>query len=238
MMKQHNIAVFSSNFPLYGDISNRVMKTLEEHLPKLEIYSIDEAFGDVSGMQPNELLPLGIRLKKLIRRHIGIPVSIGIAPTKTLAKMANRYAKKVDRERGVHCIRNKEEIEKLLALTNAEDVWGIGDKNAAFLLRYGCKTALDVSQAPEAWIKQHLHVTGQRTWHELQGTPAIEWNEGEEKKKNICIALSFGALTRDKSVVREALCDYTSLIAKKLRGQKELCRRVGVLCTNQCASAG
>ena len=219
IMKQHNIAVFSSNFTLYGDISNRVMKTLEEHLPKLEIYSIDEAFGDVSGMQPDELLPLGIRLKKLIRRHIGIPVSIGIAPTKTLAKMANRYAKKVNKEAGVHCVITKEEINHLLSVTDAGDVWGIGDKYSAFLLRQGYHTAMDISHAPEAWIKQHLHVTGQRTWHELKGTPAIEWNEEPSKKKNICVALSFGELTKSKDVVREALCDYTALIAKKLRQQ-------------------
>lgn len=224
----HQVAIYSSNYTLYGDISSRVMKTLESFVPRIEIYSIDEAFLDLHHLPYHHLLQLGVQIRHTVKQHIGMPVSIGIAATKTLAKMANRYAKKHCRHTGVHYAASKGEVENLLAATATGDIWGIGKQYAALLLQHGFRTAFDVSNAPEQWMKQNMTVVGQRLWNELNGIPAIAWEVEPPKKKNICTSRSFGKLLTDEKIIKEALCDYTANVAKKLRQQNSCAKELYV----------
>jgi DNA polymerase V len=148
IIEKNNVAVFSSNYTLYGDISDRVMKTLGSFVPRMEIYSIDEAFLDMHDLDYTDLLELGLEIKKTIRQNVGIPVCVGIAPTKTLSKMANRYAKKYRKNIGVHWAANDQLINEMLAVTEVGDIWGIGRQYALFLKRNGFHTALDFISAP------------------------------------------------------------------------------------------
>ena len=228
LVQQHSVAVFSSNYTLYGDISDRVMKTLENFVPRLELYSIDEAFLDMHCLDYADLLELGMKIKNAIKQDIGIPVCVGIAPTKTLAKMANRYAKKYRKNIGVHWAANEKLINEMLAVTEVGDIWGIGRQYALFLKRNGFHTALDFISAPEEWIRKNMTVVVQRLFNELKGIPAIEWEAKRPAKKNICTSKSFGKLLRDKNEIREALCNYAAACALKLRNQNSCCRSINV----------
>src|SRR6185437_2949425 len=228
LIEKNNVAVFSSNYTLYGDISERVMKTLESFVPRLEFYSIDEAFLDMHNLDYQDLLELGLRIKNTIMQNIGIPVSVGIAPTKTLAKMANRYAKKYHRQTGVFWAANDEMLREMLAATNVGDIWGIGRQYSLFLTRHGFKTALDLISAPEQWVKKNMTVVVQRLFNELKGIPAIDWEFKPPAKKNICTSKSFGKLQTKKEDIKEALCNYAANCALKLRQQNSCCRSINV----------
>jgi DNA polymerase V len=186
------VAVFSSNYTLYGDISDRVMKTLESFVPRLEIYSIDEAFLDMHDLDYTDLLELGLKIRTAVMQNIGIPVCVGIAPTKTLAKMANRYAKKYRKDIGVHWAANDQLTREMLSATEVGDIWGIGRQYALFLKRNGFNTAFDFLSAPEEWIRKNMTVVVQRLFNELKGIPAISWEFIPPAKKNICTSRSFG----------------------------------------------
>jgi DNA polymerase V len=232
--KKHNVAVFSSNYTLYGDLSDRVMKTLASFVPNMEVYSIDEAFLDMSQMIYTDLVKLGIDIKQTIKQNIGLPVCVGIAPTKTLAKMANRYAKKKNKKVGVFYAANQQLINEMLTFTAVEDIWGIGRQYASLLKRNGFHTAMDVTTIPEEWMKSNMTVVGQRLWNELRGTRSIEWENEIPDKKNICTSRSFGKLTGDKSILIEAASNYAAACALKLRNQKSCAKAVHVLLqTNQ-----
>ena len=234
VIKQNNVAVFSSNYTLYGDISDRVMKTLSLFVPAIEIYSIDEAFLNMQSLAYSDLYKLGVQIKQTVKKNIGIPVSVGIAPTKALAKMANRYAKKTKKEIGVHLAHNNDLINEMLAYTHIGDVWGIGHQYSLFLQKNGIKTALDFINVPEEWVRKEMTVVGQRLFHELKGTSAIEWEEEVKDKKNICTSRSFGNLLSNKDEIKEALVNYAANCALKLRQQKCCCRKVKVYVqTNQ-----
>lgn len=220
LIKEHNIVVFSSNYTLYGDISDRVMKTLAGFVPNLEIYSIDEAFLDMHDLPHTDLLKLGVDIRRTIGKNIGIPVTVGIAPTKVLAKMANRYAKKKHRDTGVFWAANDDLVNEMLDFTDVSDVWGIGHQYALLLRRNGFKTALDITKIPEEWIRRNMSVVGLRLLNELKGIPCIKWEFEQKPKKNICTSRSFGKLLTDKNIIREALCNYGATVAKKLRDQK------------------
>ena len=228
IIEKNNVAVFSSNYTLYGDISDRVMKTLGGFVPRLEIYSIDEAFLDMHDLDYTDLLELGLQIKTAVKKNVGIPVCVGIAPTKTLAKMANRYAKKYRKNIGVHWAANEELIKEMLAITEVGDIWGIGRQYALFLKRNGFNTALDLLSAPEEWIRKNMTVVVQRLFNELKGIPAIAWEFKPPAKKNICTSKSFGKLQTKKEDIKEALCNYAAACALKLRNQNSCCRSINV----------
>ncbi len=228
LFKQHKVKVFSSNYTLYGDLSDRVMKILASFVPKMELYSIDEAFLDLSEMLYHDLLDLGIKIRKAIMQNLGIPVTVGIAPTKTLAKMANRYAKKRFKDVGVFYAISKELINEMLQATDVEDIWGIGKQYAILLKRNGFRTAKDVTKIPAEWMRNKMSVVGLRLWNELNGVPSIEWEYKPKDKKNICKSRSFGFSTSDISILREAVSNYAAICALKLRNQNSTCRYVNV----------
>jgi DNA polymerase V len=228
LIEKHQVAVFSSNYTLYGDMSRRIMETLALFAPSMEIYSIDEAFLDLNEMGDTNLLELGFRIRTTIRKNIGIPVSIGIAPTKTLAKMANRHAKKNDRQGAVFWAANPSQTEEMLFATPVGDIWGIGQQHALFLTRNGFRTAADFRGAPEDWVKKHLSVVGLRLLYELRGIPSVAWEESRPARKNICTSRSFGNRIGDKNRIAEAMANYAASCAAKLRSEKNCCRHLQV----------
>lgn len=223
---QRQITMFSSNYTLYGDLSSRVMKTLSQFVPQMEIYSIDEAFLDMTDMELIGLLQTGIKIRKTVKQLVGIPVSVGIAPTKTLAKMANRYAKKKFRDIGVFYAANESLIDEMLQFTPVEHIWGVGRQYALFLNRHGFKTAFDLKQAPEEWIRKNMTVQGQRLLNELNGIPSKEWEFIPKTKKNICTSRSFGKLLSDKQTIKTAVVNYAAACAMKLRTEKTCAKYV------------
>lgn len=234
VLRENNVAIFSSNYTLYGDISDRVMQTMRSLVPKMEMYSIDEAFLDMSELAYHDLLQLGIDIRRTIKKNIGIPVTVGIAPTKTLAKMANRYAKKMHKDTGVYWAANTDLTNRMLEFTEVGDIWGIGAQYAKLLVKNGFKTARNLVDAPDDWIRQQLSVVGVRLLHELRGQPAITWEYDPPAKKNICTSKSFGTLISDKKTLEQAVANYTASCALKLRNQKSCAKAIHVfLQTNQ-----
>lgn len=227
-LKKNNVAVFSSNYTLYGDMSDRVMKTMAAFVPRMEIYSIDEAFLDLHDLPYTDFLALGVKIRKTVLQHTGIPVCVGIAPTKTLAKMANRYAKKKYKDVGVFWAANDELINEMRAFTEVGDIWGIGSRYALKMRNNGFKTAADLINAPDEWIRKEMSVVGLRLLNELRGIPAIKWEFETPIKKNICTSRSFGKLTDDISILREAVSNYAAACAEKLRRQKSCCKEMSV----------
>jgi Nucleotidyltransferase/DNA polymerase involved in DNA repair len=217
IIEKNGIAVFSSNYTLYGDMSHRVMTTLAEFVPKLEIYSIDESFLDYSGLVHINLFDYSKKVRKTVIQNTGIPVSIGIANTKTLAKVANKKAKKS--EEGVFII---DEVNRMEVLNSfpIEDVWGIGFRYAAFLKRYGINTAGDFIKMPGTWVKKNMSVVGLRTQKELMGVSCIPMELMPPSKKGICTSRSFGEMISDEGMVREAASSFAVRCAYKLRKQK------------------
>lgn len=227
-IERREVVVFSSNYTLYGDMSDRVMKTLSLFCSRMEIYSIDEAFLDLHNMPYHDLLALGMRMRNTVMRDTGIPVSIGIAPTKTLAKMANRYAKKKFRNLGIFWAANKNLLEQMMAETSVDDICGIGHAHSLLLKKNGFATALDFTTANDQWVQLKMSVVGLRLLHELRGIPAIAWEFEPPAKKNITHSRSFGHLLRNKKDIAEALCNYAANCALKLREQRSHCKQVSV----------
>lgn len=218
LVKKHDIAVFSSNYVLYGDMSGRVMSMLADIAPKIEIYSIDEAFINIDGIQ--DLQSLGLKIVNQVTRGTGIPVSVGIAPTKTLAKLANKFAKKHPAYNRLCIINTEEKRIKALQLTDIVDVWGIGRRQAEKLEKQGVKTAYDFTQLPGSWVRKNMTVTGERTWKELRGISCIDMESAPPAKKQICTSRSFGKMVEDIDTMSEAIATHASTCAKKLRQQK------------------
>ncbi len=224
--ERHRVAVFSANFPLYGDISQRVMNILATYSPNWEVYSIDECFLDLSGIEP--LREYGLEMRARVNRWVGIPISVGIAPTKTLAKAANRIAKKFpNRSEGVHVIDSEELRVKALKWLLVDDVWGIGRRYAKKLHAAAVHTAYDFTQLPESWVLKNMTIVGLRLQKELRGIPAIEM-EIPEKRQSIATTRSFDRDYRGFDELRERVSTFTSIAAEKLRAQGSLCRRVVV----------
>ena len=227
LVEKNNVAVFSSNYNLYGDMSRRVMSLLSSFFPKINIYSIDEAFIDLSEIEDIGCL-VGISHKavKSINKGVGIPVSLGIAPTKTLAKMASVFAKKHKGYNGVCIIDTDEKREKALKLFPVGDVWGIGRKHSKRLEYYGVKTAWDFTQKSEGWVRKEMSITGLRTWKELRGVSCIE-AEDALYKKSICTSRSFPnhGLNRVEDV-EEAVANFAAQCSKKLREQHTVCQSI------------
>ena len=222
LIDQHKVKVFSSNYALYGDLSQRVMSTLQHFTPELEVYSIDEAFLSLEGFNRKHLLEYAHLIKKTVRQWTGMPVSIGIGPTKVLAKIANKVAKDHTGQGGVFTITDHSPIDSLLDSIEAGEVWGIGRQYATFLKRHSVTTARDLKYAPDGWVRQHLTVMGLRVVWELRGIPCIPLEEVPPPKKGTGSSRSFGRPVEKLSELSEALSDYVSRAAEKLRIQKSI----------------
>jgi DNA polymerase V len=220
LLQQHNVSVFSSNYTLYGDLSDRVMTTLSQFADQLEVYSIDEAFLNLTAFRHHQLTDYAHTIRDTVMQHVGIPVSIGIAPSKTLAKIANRLVKKSNVSLGVYCIDSTEKMQFALQNTPVKDIWGIGSQYTKLLTRNGFITAWDVTRAPEEWIRKNLSVVGQRMYTELKGTSCIAFEEMPPKKKMVCVARGFGKVLHEKHEVMEALANFTAMVAAKLRSEQ------------------
>lgn len=219
-IKQHGIGVFSSNYSLYGDMSNRVMSTLSSFVENMEVYSIDESFLDFSGFERFDLKEYGEKIVKTTTKGTGIPVSLGIAPTKTLSKVANKFAKKFPAYKGTCIIDSEEKRIKALQLTEISDVWGIGHRRARLLSKYNVKTAFDFTQLPVGWVRQKMTVTGEQLWKELNGMSCIDMEFAPPAKKTICTSRAFGQTITDLEGLKESVSTYAAICAEKLRKQK------------------
>lgn len=223
------IVAFSSNYTLYGDMSARIMAILRESVPDVIQYSIDEAFLDLLGMEHMDLKSWGEALCRKVLKCTGMPVSLGIAPTKTLAKMASKYAKKYPAYNKCCVIGNDEQREKALKLFPVGDVWGIGRRITRTLEYFGIQSAYDFTQKPKSWIRSKFHVTGERTWAELRGESVIDVDglDGVEKK-TIVTSRSFPGMLSDIADVRSHVANYAARCALKLRRQNSVCSLVTV----------
>jgi DNA polymerase V len=236
MAKRERVEVFSSNYELYGDMSRRVVSTLSQFTPNLEIYSIDECFLDLSHLRAEEEAVYGQLIRETVLRWTGIPVSVGVAGTKTLAKVANKLAKKRVGTNGVLALHRQPEIEHALRETEICDVWGIGRQHANRLLQLKVATAWDLRQMPEGWVKKNMAVTGLRTLLELRGQPCHDLDLEAADKKNICTSRSFGRPLTEFRDIAEALSTHTVRCATKLRKQNSCATGVNVfLMTNRFA---
>ncbi len=219
--------VFSSNYEFYADISNRVMNVLSDLCPEIDIYSIDEAFLDLRTFRKNiDLVNFAYDCKKRIKDWIGVPVSIGIAPTKTLAKLANKVAKDDPRFDGVVILSEPRVIRHFLKSMPIEKIWGIGRKLTAKLENIDIRTAYDLSQADSRLIGDNFNVVLERTVRELKGQSCITLHDFMEPKKQIMVSRSFGKSIRSKSILSEAISFHASRAAEKLRYEKQKCRLI------------
>jgi DNA polymerase V len=231
LIKEKNISVFSSNYALYGDLSNRVMKILGQFTPNLEIYSIDEAFLNFDGLHIADYHDYGLQMKNRIKKWVGIPVCIGFAETKALSKVANKIAKKFqDRTQGVYTIDSEEKRIKALKWTQIEDVWGIGYRTLKKVKIRNINTAFDFIQPQhESWIKKEMGVIGMRLKYELEGKSVLDLEPIVDQKKSIATTRSFPKQISDFDLLRERVATFASVCAEKLRKQKSCCHTIIVL---------
>ena len=227
MTDSGRVLVRSSNYKLYGDMSSRVMKILRNTMPDVEVYSIDEAFMLLGEMKPEQYMSLCRETVAKIRRWTGIPVSIGLAPTRTLAKMASHFAKRYPAYRGVCAIDSPEKRAKALELTPIRDVWGIGWRGAPKLESAGVRSAADLTARPEEWVYRNMGIGGVRTWRELQGIPCIN-RELEERKQSICTSRSFAEMISDREELASRVSDFAAACARKLRKENSVAGKVTV----------
>ena len=221
-MQRHGILAFSSNYALYADLSSRVMRTLEEMAPRVEVYSIDEAFLDLTGIESAiSLVEFGQQVRERIDHWIGITVCVGIAPTKTLAKLANHAAKKYPATQGVVDLTNPDRQRRLLALVPVDDVWGVGKRLSKRLNALGITTALDLANASPRAIRDQFSVVLERTVRELNGESCIELEEIPPIKKQIVCSRSFGVKVTHFELLREAICEYATRATEKLRKEQQ-----------------
>lgn len=221
------IAVFSSNYELYGDLTGRVMAIICRESPHYMRYSIDEAFVFFDNADGIDLQQWGIELHRKIKQYVGIPVSIGIAPNKTLAKMASYYAKHYAGYRHCCLIDSDEKREKALSLMPIDEVWGIGRRHAAKLRNMNITNALQLARQPEYWMKNNYNIVMQRTWRELNGEDCIP-DEVAANKKSICVSRSFPGMISDIEQLRTYVSNYAARCAEKLRKQNTAASVVGV----------
>jgi len=222
LIRRHDIAVFSANFTLYGDLSHRVMQTLERFSPFIEVYSIDEAFlrlPDAIGPDP---LPFARRLRQTVRRETGIPVSVGLGPTRLLAKLANDLAKRTPEREGVADLTPPELRAATLVRTPTADLWGIGERLARRLAAAGIRTAAELRDADPDRIRKMFSIQEARIVHELRGRPCIAVDDLSAPRQTLACSRSFGASVTTPDAIREAVVAYVSRAAEKLRGQRSL----------------
>lgn len=228
LVRRHNIAVFSTNMSLYADFSRRVRAVLRESAPFIEVYSIDEAFLDLRGIEDVDFDSFAKELSARCRKLTCIPVSVGVAPTKTLAKIAAELCKSYPKLRGGCFMHRMEDIEKVLRRWPIEDVWGIGRRSTPRLKAVGVNTAYDFTQLSENYVRSQMGITGVRTWRELRGIPAIEFEAGVDAKQSICNSRSFSTEIYDRAELAEQVAKFAAMTAEKLRSQNSVCSHLTV----------
>lgn len=219
IIREKGIEVFSSNYTLYNNLSWRVMDTLTELCPLTEVYSIDEAFIDLKSLKINDFELYGSEIRSKIIKWTKIPVSVGVAPTKTLAKLANKLAKKRKDVPGVFVIDSEQKRISALSSFPIGDVWGIGRQYGKRLEAMGIDTALKFCNLPDEWIKKHMSIVGLRMLSELRGTSTLPMMFPRENKKVICTSRSFGKMVNDIGTLKEAVSNYAHSCGEKLRLQ-------------------
>lgn len=228
IMERAGVAVFSSNFALYGDMSGRVMDVLASFCPKMEIYSVDEAFMDFTGFDLHDLERVGREMKERVQQWTGIPISVGFAPTKALAKVANRIAKKfAERTGGVYKIETEEQRVKALKWLKVEDVWGIGRRHAARLKEMNVATAYQFTQLSDRWVREMMTVVGLRLKLDLQGERTLELDDASEKK-SIATTRTFDGNYSDVRLIKERVASFAVSCSEKLRRQHACCNSLMV----------
>ncbi|MBP5119416.1 translesion error-prone DNA polymerase V subunit UmuC [Pseudomonas protegens] len=226
-LRQHGIVAFSSNYALYGDMSERVMLLIESMVPAVEVYSIDEAFADLTGI--NSLEQFGRQIRAQVLRCTGIPVGVGIAPTKTLAKLANHTAKRLQAHTGgVVDITDPAKRDWVLRNTDVAEVWGIGRRMKAHLDGMGIKSAMDLAKADPWTLRKNFSVVIEKTARELAGTPCLELDEPGPPKQEICCSRMFGKRLTELAPIKEAVATYMMRASEKLRAQNSLCKKIRV----------
>ena len=226
IVKKNNVKVFSSNYSLYGDISRRVMKILKQFSPQIEIYSIDEAFLNLSSIKDEDLLEHGNKIRKTVLKWTGIPTSIGIATTKTLSKAANHVAKK--EKSGVVNLINSKQTDEILSAIKINDVWGVGRQLTKFYIKHGINTAYQLKNIHNNWLKKNTNVLGSRTAMELKGIPCISLEVYQEKRKNCCVSRSFGRKVTNLEELSEAITAHCLNAAEKIRSDNQTTKRITV----------
>lgn len=220
MLRAHHVQVFSSNYTLYGDMSQRVMETLEQFCPDLEVYSIDEAFLSLVGFERRNLTDYGQQIRQTVKQWTGIPVSVGIAETKTLAKIANRIAKRTPDIGGVCDLLTCPDREALLSQVAVEDVWGIGPNHAHMLTHHGITTAFQLRRVDDQWIRKRMGIVGLRLVMELRGVSCLDLEQCPAPKQSLTCSRAFGTLISTLGEMEEAVSVYTSRVAEKLRRER------------------
>lgn len=228
LCERNNVAVLSGNHRLYGDMSSRVMATIAENIPEIEIYSVDECFIRFDRWPVDNINEVGHDIVKRVRRNTGIPTSLGIAQTKTLAKIAARFAKKFPGYRSVCIIDSEDKRRKALALTPIEDVWGIGRRLGRKMHAAGIHTAIELSEMSLERVRRMVNIVGERTWRELRGEPCIEFETDSPDKKQICCSRSFANMIFEPDQLFEAMAAFASIASRKLREQGSVAASVSV----------
>lgn len=228
--KENGIKVFSSNYPLYGDMSARVMNILGTFTPDMEVYSVDEAFLKFDGFKDYDFDTYGREIQRTVQKCTGIPISIGIAPTKGLAKVANKIAKKLkSKTGGVYVIQSEERRIKALKWTTIESVWGIGRGNLKRLQTRNVKTAYDFTQLPDEWVRKQMAIIGLRLKKDLEGKPTLDLDDDTRDKKAIATTRSFESTYSDIENIKERISTFATSCAEKLRNQGSSCNYLVVL---------
>ena len=230
IIRAHDVQVFSSNYALYASLSTNMMRVVAELAPRLEIYSIDESFAELTGMAIEDFIEFGRTVQARVYQHTGIPIRVAIAATKCLTKIASELLKSDQRYHDVLDLTQftQEQVDDALGQVAIEEVWGIGTKYARFLRNYGVQTAKDLRDADERWIKKYLTVVGARIQLELRGTSCIPLEVTRRPKQQIVCAKSFGRAITNRVEMEEAVSTYTARVAEKLREQDSLCGRITV----------
>lgn len=227
-LRRHGIVAFSSNYALYGDMSERVMSLIESMVPAAEVYSIDECFADLTGLQ-GSLTQFGREVRVKVLRCTGIPVGVGIARTKTLAKLANHTAKRLQAHTGgVVDITDDFKRDWVLRNTEVKEVWGIGRRMTAHLEAMGIRMAMDLAKADPRMLRDKFSVVVEKTARELAGTPCLKLDEADPPKQEICCSRMFGKRLTELAPIKQAVATYTARAAEKLRAQGSVCKRMRV----------
>jgi len=215
----------SSNYTLYQDMMRRITQIVRDTFPDQEIYSIDECFCDLSTFKHHDLEQVAIDLRRKILQYTGVPVCIGIGSTKTLAKIANKVAKKLHKDTGVFYMGNQQQIDRALKMTEVDDVWGIGPRYGIKLIKAGVRSAFDFTQLPEDYVLKLMTIQGRRTYRELKGERCIPMEYERPLKEGISNARSFNTTVTELAPLEEALATYVANAARKLREQKCVCAK-------------
>lgn len=236
VLEKNHVAVFSTNYSLYGDMSQRVMTVLQQFTPRLEVYSIDEAFLDLSALPVETYGQYGLQIIQTVQKWTGIPVGIGIGPTKTLAKLANDLAKENPETKGVMVLLEEVATDRHLKSVPVSNVWGIGPQHTQLLEAHGVLTAYDLKQVNEKWVRKHMGVMGERTVFELRGISCYPVDENPGPKRGMCTSRSFGRPLSSYDDLEQATMTFVALVAEKLRKQKSVAQSLTVfVMTNRFA---